>query len=157
MKPRPPLPEGPYLIVGLARSGIAAALALRALGARVVGVDRGAPPAARTLAAQGVELHLEADGLAQLDGVRAVVKSPGVPAQAPVVAAARAAGLTVLGELELAWRLLANEFIAVTGTNGKTTTVHWIGHIHREAGCRSPSPATSATLSAGSSGRSIPT
>jgi UDP-N-acetylmuramoylalanine--D-glutamate ligase len=134
MKPRPPLPEGPYLVVGLARSGIAAALALRALGARVVGVDRGAPPAAQALAAQGVELHLGSDGLAQLDGVRTVVKSPGVPAQAPVVAAARAAGLTVLGELELAWRLLPNEFIAVTGTNGKTTTVHWIGHIHREAG-----------------------
>ena len=40
----------------------------------------------------------------------------------------------MLGELELAWRLLPNEFIAVTGTNGKTTTVHWIGHIYREAG-----------------------
>jgi UDP-N-acetylmuramoylalanine--D-glutamate ligase len=40
----------------------------------------------------------------------------------------------VLGELELAWRLLDNEFVAVTGTNGKTTTTEWIGHIHREAG-----------------------
>jgi UDP-N-acetylmuramoylalanine--D-glutamate ligase len=134
MKPRPPIPEGPYLIVGLARSGVAAALALRARGARVVGVDRGVPAGAAALAAQGVELHLEADGLAQLDAVRTVVKSPGVPAQAPAVAAARAAGLAVLGELELAWRLLPNELLAVTGTNGKTTTVHWIGHIHREAG-----------------------
>ncbi len=69
-----------------------------------------------------------------LDGVRAVVKSPGVPAEAPVIAAARARALPVLGELELAWRMLANEFIAVTGTNGKTTTVELIGHIHREAG-----------------------
>jgi UDP-N-acetylmuramoylalanine--D-glutamate ligase len=42
--------------------------------------------------------------------------------------------MPVLGELELAWRLLSNEFIAVTGTNGKTTTTEWIGHIHREAG-----------------------
>jgi UDP-N-acetylmuramoylalanine--D-glutamate ligase len=134
VKPRPPIPEGPYLIVGLARSGIAAALALRARGARVVGVDRGTPSEARALAARGVELHLQGDGLAQLGAVRTVIKSPGVPAQAPVVAAARAAGQAVLGELELAWRLLANEFIAVTGTNGKTTTVHWIGHIHREAG-----------------------
>ena len=41
--------------------------------------------------------------------------------------------MPVLGELELAWRLLENEFIAVTGTNGKTTTTEWIGHIHREA------------------------
>jgi UDP-N-acetylmuramoylalanine--D-glutamate ligase len=50
------------------------------------------------------------------------------------VAAARREGIPVLGELELAWRLLLNEFIAVTGTNGKTTTTEWIGHIHREAG-----------------------
>jgi UDP-N-acetylmuramoylalanine--D-glutamate ligase len=40
----------------------------------------------------------------------------------------------VVGELELAWRLLDNEFLAVTGTNGKTTTTEWIGHVHREAG-----------------------
>ena len=58
--------------------------------------------------------------------------------------AARSRGLPVLGELELAWRLLPNEFIAVTGTNGKTTTTEWIGHIHREAALpvavASPSP-----------------
>jgi UDP-N-acetylmuramoylalanine--D-glutamate ligase len=46
----------------------------------------------------------------------------------------RARGIPVLGELELAWRLLENEFVGVTGTNGKTTTTEWIGHIHREAG-----------------------
>jgi UDP-N-acetylmuramoylalanine--D-glutamate ligase len=86
------------------------------------------------LAARGVELHLHDDGLVQLERVGAVVKSPGVPAQAPVIALARARGLPVLGELELAWRLLPNELIAVTGTNGKTTTVELIGHIHREAG-----------------------
>ncbi len=134
MRPRPPIPEGPYLIVGLARSGAAAARALRERGERVIGVDAGAPPEAEALAAQGVELHLHEDGLAQLEHVRSVVKSPGVPAQAPAIAAARAGGMPVLGELELAWRLLPNEFIAVTGTNGKTTTVELIGHIHREAG-----------------------
>ena len=48
--------------------------------------------------------------------------------------AARRRELPVYGELELAWRLLGNEFIAVTGTNGKTTTTEWIGHVHREAG-----------------------
>jgi UDP-N-acetylmuramoylalanine--D-glutamate ligase len=72
--------------------------------------------------------------VALLERVRALVKSPGVPERAPVVAAARARGVEVLGELELGWRLLANEFVAVTGTNGKTTTVELIGHIHREAG-----------------------
>ena len=70
------------------------------------------------------------------------------------MAGARRRGLPVLGELELAWRMLANEFIAVTGTNGKTTTVELIGHVHREAGCRSRSPATSARRPARSSARS---
>jgi UDP-N-acetylmuramoylalanine--D-glutamate ligase len=81
----------------------------------------------------GVEVHLGEQGLELLGRVRAVVKSPGVPATAPVIVAARERGMPVLGELELAWRLIANEFIAVTGTNGKTTTVELIGHIHREA------------------------
>jgi UDP-N-acetylmuramoylalanine--D-glutamate ligase len=134
MRPRPPLPEGPYLVVGLARSGAAAARVLRARWKRVIGVDTGAPTRTETLAEEGVELHLRDDGLAHLEDVRAVVKSPGVPARAPAIAAARERGVAILGELELAWRLLANEFIAVTGTNGKTTTVEWIGHIHREAG-----------------------
>jgi UDP-N-acetylmuramoylalanine--D-glutamate ligase len=81
-----------------------------------------------------VELHLGTDGLELLERVNAVVKSPGVPALAPVIAVAAARGLPVLGELELAWRMLPNEFIAVTGTNGKTTTVELAGHIHRQAG-----------------------
>ncbi len=132
--PRPPIPEGPYLIVGLARSGAAAARVLRERGERVIGVDAGAPSGLEALAERGVELHLRDDGLGHLEGVRAVLKSPGVPAQAPAVAAAREREMPVLGELELAWRLLPNEFIAVTGTNGKTTTVELIGHIHREAG-----------------------
>ena len=134
MKPRPQLPRGPYLVVGLARSGVAAALALRARGEEVIGVDAGAPEGAQTLVHAGMELHLGEAGVALLERVRVLVKSPGVPGQAPVIAAARARGMEVLGELELGWRLLANEFVAVTGTNGKTTTVELIGHIHREAG-----------------------
>jgi UDP-N-acetylmuramoylalanine--D-glutamate ligase len=120
--------------VGLARSGCAAARALRERGQPTIGVDRGAPEGLDALADAGVELHLAEDGLSLLERASAVVKSPGVPAQAPVIAAARARGLPVLGELEFAWRLLENEFIAVTGTNGKTTTVELIGHIHRAAG-----------------------
>jgi UDP-N-acetylmuramoylalanine--D-glutamate ligase len=115
---RPPLPGGPYLVVGLARSGLAAMQVLKARGEQAVGADS----------------KLGTDGLAELEHARAVVKSPGVPARAPVVAEARMRGVPVLGEVELAWRLLPNEFIAVTGTNGKTTTVELIGHIHREAG-----------------------
>ena len=137
---RPPLPPGPYLVVGLARSGVAAALALRALGAEVIGVDSGDVPAERRteLERAQVPVHAgsdpDADGLAFLDRVGALVKSPGVPKEAPVVAAARTRGIAVLGELELGWRLLPNETIAVTGSNGKTTTVELIGHLHRTAG-----------------------
>jgi UDP-N-acetylmuramoylalanine--D-glutamate ligase len=121
-------------VVGLARSGVAVALALRERGEEVIGMDTGTPGGTEALAGAGVELHEGEDGMALLERVRAVVKSPGVPARAPVIAAARAAGKEVLGELELGWRMLANEFVAVTGTNGKTTTVELIGHIHREAG-----------------------
>jgi UDP-N-acetylmuramoylalanine--D-glutamate ligase len=139
MNPRPPLPGGPYLVVGLARSGVAAALALRARGEEVIGCDAGASgtaqleAAAQRLSAHGVEVHLDASGDALAARAGTLIKSPGVPQNAPVVAAARAHGLPVLGELELAWRLVPNEFVAVTGTNGKTTTTEWIGHIHREA------------------------
>ena len=131
---RPSLPGGPYLIVGLARSGIAAALALRARGEEVIGVDSGTPAALGELVETGVELHLNERGSDLLARVRSVVKSPGVPSSAAVVGAARERGMPLLGELELGWRLLANEFIAVTGTNGKTTTVALIESIHREAG-----------------------
>jgi UDP-N-acetylmuramoylalanine--D-glutamate ligase len=134
VKPRPDLPSGPYLIVGLARSGIAAALALRARGEQVIGLDSGAPSGLQALSDAGVELHLGERGVELLEHARTVVKSPGVPAQAPAIAQARLRGMDVIGELELAWRLLPNEFVAVTATNGKTTTVELIGHIHREAG-----------------------
>ena len=134
VKPRPDLPPGPYLIVGLARSGIAAALALRARGEEVLGVDAGAPDGLEVLVQAGVDLHLREQGVTLLERAHTLVKSPGVPAQAPVIAQARSLGMPVIGELELAWRLLPNEFIAVTGTNGKTTTVELVGHIHREAG-----------------------
>jgi UDP-N-acetylmuramoylalanine--D-glutamate ligase len=101
--------------VGLARSGQAA---LNVLGDAARGVDR---------------KHGD-DTPVALEGVRCVIKSPGVPQEAPVIAAARERGIPVIGELELAWRLLPNEFVAVTGTNGKTTTVELLGAIHREAG-----------------------
>jgi UDP-N-acetylmuramoylalanine--D-glutamate ligase len=124
---RPPLPEGPYLVVGLARSGIAAARMLRDHGA-VIGTDSGSPEVPGDL-----DARLGVDGVGLLEGVACVVKSPGVPNEAPVIARARERGLPVLGELELAWRLLANPFVAVTGTNGKTTTTELLGAIWREA------------------------
>ncbi|MEX2448956.1 MAG: UDP-N-acetylmuramoyl-L-alanine--D-glutamate ligase [Solirubrobacterales bacterium] len=133
-KLRPELPGGPYLVVGLARSGQAAARLLAGRGEAVVGVDSGHPEGAAGLAAAGVEVVLDTDGVAQLDGVRTVVKSPGVPREAPAIAAALEREVDVIGELELAWRAIPNRFLAVTGTNGKTTTVELLGHLYRTAG-----------------------
>jgi UDP-N-acetylmuramoylalanine--D-glutamate ligase len=82
----------------------------------------------------GVAVHASTDGIDLLDGVRTLVKSPGVPQDAPVVRVARDRGVPALGELELGWRLLPNELIAITGSNGKTTTTELVGRIHREAG-----------------------
>ena len=127
--PRPPLPPGPWLVVGLARSGIAAGRALAARGEEVVGVDVGHPQAEACF-----PVRLASDGLAELERAAAVVKSPGVPREAPVIATARARGMPVLGELELAWRLLDTQpWVVVTGTNGKTTTTELLGAIYREA------------------------
>lgn len=133
-KLRPPLPEGPYLVVGLARSGAAAARLLAERGEEVTGCDAASPEGAERLAAAGVEVHLDVEGVELLERSSCVVKSPGVPREAPVVAAALDRGLPVIGELELAWRLLANRFVAVTGTNGKTTVTELLGWIWRTAG-----------------------
>ena len=131
---RPPLPQGPFLVVGLARSGQAAARLLAARGETVRAVDSGHPEGAEGLSALGVEVSTDTDGLAGLEVTRTVVKSPGVPREAAVIAAALERGIDVVGELELAWRALPNRFLAVTGTNGKTTTVELLGHVYRTAG-----------------------
>jgi len=126
---RPALPPGPYLVVGLKRSGLAAARMLAPHG-EVIGVDAGEPDQPADF-----EAHVGVDGVDLLDRVATVVKSPGVPWTAPVVAAAAERGMEVTGELELAWRLLdGHPFVAVTGTNGKTTTVELLGAIWRAAG-----------------------
>jgi UDP-N-acetylmuramoylalanine--D-glutamate ligase len=121
-------------VVGLARSGAAIAGVLAERGETVTGVDSGMPEEAAGLEGSGVEISLGVEGTLQLDRARTVVKSPGVPQDAPVIAAARERGIEVTGELELAWRLIPNAFCAVTGTNGKTTTTELIGHLYRTAG-----------------------
>jgi UDP-N-acetylmuramoylalanine--D-glutamate ligase len=133
---RPPLPPEPVLVVGLARSGVAAALALRERGMAVTGTDARhlAPDVRGRLEGAGVAVRDGEEGADLLVGIAYVVKSPGVPGEAPPVAAARRAGLPVIGEFELGWRLLPNPFLAVTGSNGKTTTVELLGHVFRTAG-----------------------
>src|ERR1044072_1928793 len=119
-KPRPPPPAGARLWAGR--------------GEDVLGVDSGRPEGAAGLRGEGVEVVLDTDGVAQLQGVRTVVKSPGVARGGPVIAAALERVIDVVGELELAWRVVPNRTVAVTGTNGKTTTVELLGHLYRTAG-----------------------
>jgi UDP-N-acetylmuramoylalanine--D-glutamate ligase len=108
------------LVYGLARSGVAASAALERDGVEVVQVDR--------------QLGNE-DDLVLLDGVDVLVKSPGVPGEAALIAEAKRRGVPVWSEIELGWRLLApRPFVGVTGTNGKTTTVELLGAIFRAAG-----------------------
>jgi UDP-N-acetylmuramoylalanine--D-glutamate ligase len=126
------LPER-ALVLGLARSGEAAALGLARRGVAVLGVDRREDVEAGRLRAAGVEVVLGAEDPALLDGVDLLVKSPGVPREAPLVAAARSRGVTVWSEIELGGRLLANPVLGVTGTNGKTTTAELLGAVFRAA------------------------
>ena len=122
------------LVLGLARSGEAAALALARRGVQVVGVDRREDIDSGRLREEGVEVVLGADDPELLDGVDLLVKSPGVPPAAPLAAAARERGVTVWSEVELGFRLLANPILGVTGTNSKTTTSELLGNIFRAAG-----------------------
>ena len=131
---RPPLPDGPFLVVGLARSGVAAARALAFRGEQVTGVDADRPTDLTELDAAGVPYFLDDDGSGRLDGVRTVVKSPGVPQGAAVIAEARERGIEVIGELELGWRMVEAPFLAIIGTNGKTTTTELTAHLFRTAG-----------------------
>jgi len=116
------------LVLGLGRSGQAAALALARRGGRVVGVDRADVDAGR-LEAAGVEVRVATEEDSLLEGMDVLIKSPGVPAESPVVTAARARGVPVWSEVELASRLLPNPILGVTGTNGKTTTSELLGAV----------------------------
>jgi UDP-N-acetylmuramoylalanine--D-glutamate ligase len=116
------------LVLGLARSGQGAALALARRGVRVVATDRNPDVERGRLDAAGVELRAGTEEEALLDGIELLVKSPGVPAEARLVAAARARGIPVWSELELGYRVLEDaRIVAVTGTNGKTTTSELLG------------------------------
>jgi UDP-N-acetylmuramoylalanine--D-glutamate ligase len=121
-------------VVGVARSGEAAALALARRGVRVIAADRDPRRTTGRLAEAGVELRLGSEEDRLLDGVELVVKSPGVPGESPLPAAARARGIPIWSEVELGYRLLADHpFVGVTGTNGKTTTSELIGAMFRAA------------------------
>jgi UDP-N-acetylmuramoylalanine--D-glutamate ligase len=122
------------LVVGLARSGEAAALALARRHVPTVGVDASPQVETGRLAEAGVEVHFGTEEEALLDDVELLIKSPGVPGEAPLPAAARRRGIPVWSEIELGFRLLRNPFVGITGTNGKTTTSELLGAMFRAAG-----------------------
>jgi UDP-N-acetylmuramoylalanine--D-glutamate ligase len=124
------------LVVGLARSGQAAAAALARRGVHVVAADRSAEADSGRLVDLGVELRLGTEEEALLEGVELVVKSPGVPAESPLVAGARSRRIDLWSEVEFGYRLLpaGSRLIGVTGTNGKTTTTELLGAILRADG-----------------------
>ena len=123
------------LVVGLARSGRAAALALARRGVAVVAADRSRDADPGRLVAAGVEVRLGSEEESLLEGVDVVVKSPGVPGESPLAVAARSSGIPIWSEVELGFRLLRdNPLIGITGTNGKTTTTELLGAILRADG-----------------------
>jgi len=124
-------------VVGGAASGVAAARLLVERGAGVTLTDlRPALDAAAELAAIGVSLALGSHPEGLLTGSDLVVISPGVPFDQPAVAAARAAGVPIIGEVELASRWLRGRVVAITGTKGKSTTTALTGRMLEAAGVR---------------------
>jgi UDP-N-acetylmuramoylalanine--D-glutamate ligase len=125
-------------VVGLARSGVAACRLLRALGARVTGTDVRAAdalsPEALALGTESVRLVVGGHPPEAFEAAELVVVSPGVPADHPALAGCQARGVPVLGEVELAYRAMTAEFVAITGTNGKTTTTALTGALVAESG-----------------------
>nr|WP_203599782.1 UDP-N-acetylmuramoyl-L-alanine--D-glutamate ligase [Streptomyces sp. SID10853] len=129
-------------VAGMGVSGLPAARALHGLGAEVTVVNEGADERARAqageLTALGITVRL-GDGATLPDGTELIVTAPGWRPDKPLFLAAAEAGVPVWGDVELAWRLRrpgAAPWLAVTGTNGKTTTVRMLASILRAAGLR---------------------
>ena len=125
------------LVVGAARSGVAAAHLLARRGAHVTLTDRKAQiPEAAELGAAGVALELGGHNVKSFETANLIVLSPGVPIDLPEVARAKAAGVAVIGELELASRWLRGPIVAITGTKGKSTTTTLVGRMLEASGRR---------------------
>ena len=126
------------LVVGLARTGVATAQFCAARGARVTATDtrteKELSDSIAPLQKAGVGLELGGHRQELILRTDLIIPSPGVPADAPLLQSARAKGITIWSEIELAGRFLKGRLIGITGSNGKTTTTSLIEHILRSAG-----------------------
>jgi UDP-N-acetylmuramoylalanine--D-glutamate ligase len=125
------------LVVGLARTGVATALFCAARGARVTATDSRKEAEIGDALAQvrdaGVKLELGRHNENTFLQQDFIIPSPGVPADSPLLQAARAKGVTIWSEIELAYRFRRGKLIGITGSNGKTTTTSLVEHILRTA------------------------
>jgi UDP-N-acetylmuramoylalanine--D-glutamate ligase len=129
-------------VIGLARSGRSVAILLARSGNSVYASDAGSSATLEATAAElrteGVQVQLGGHDIARIERASLVVVSPGVPPDVPAIRAAEAKGIEVVSEVEIGLRFLPNtDYIAVTGTNGKTTTTALIDHLLRAVGHRS--------------------
>ncbi len=128
-------------IFGLARSGIASAKRLVSLGARVMVTEikhasEVDPTILQELKGSGVEIELGGHSSRAIDSAEMIIVSPGVHLDIPVLEEAKTKGIPIISEVEIAYRLLSKPIIAVTGTNGKTTTTTLIGELLKAGGKR---------------------
>src|ERR1700677_2128932 len=126
------------LVVGLGKSGLSAAMFLRDRGARVTVSDtRSAKELAQEipmLLDAGIMVESGGHGLLTFRRQDLIVVSPGVPTDTPEVQQTKAFGMPIIGEVELASRFLQGQIVAITGSNGKTTTTTLVGKIFSDAG-----------------------
>jgi UDP-N-acetylmuramoylalanine--D-glutamate ligase len=117
------------LIVGMARSGIAAAKLLRSRGKSVFATDSGAAPLRSELDSLGIPYEAGGHTASRFLEAEEIVMSPGVPLDIPPLGAARRNGVPIVSEIEVAFRYLQGEVVAITGSNGKTTTTTLVGEV----------------------------
>jgi UDP-N-acetylmuramoylalanine--D-glutamate ligase len=126
------------LVVGLARTGVATSFFAAASGAMVTATDRKSEAEMAETAARlhkaGVKLDLGGHTDSAFLDQDLIVISPGVPAKLPPLELARSRGVAVWSEIEFAWRFLRGKLVAITGSNGKTTTTSLVAHILKSAG-----------------------